>query len=238
MRVLIFDIYGDLGHFKKYYTTSSPLSFSFPPPSTIKGMLGAIAGIDRDEYLSVFSHEQCKIGIRIMKPIQKIRAGLNIVNTKGDKWTLVKESSHEPRSQIKVEFIKEPYYRIYFWHKDNKIFSKLMEFIQNHKRYYTLSLGLSELLADYRYVDIVRFEEKRYEDAEITSVVPFYMVEDMNIIIGGDRKYFKEKMPIVMDQNRVVHLYEDVLFEIDGKPINLYAKQYWEGENGDCLMFF
>ncbi|MDI3478645.1 MAG: CRISPR-associated protein Cas5h, partial [Thermoanaerobacterium sp.] len=32
MKSLIFDIYGDFGHFKKYYTTSSPLTFSFPPP--------------------------------------------------------------------------------------------------------------------------------------------------------------------------------------------------------------
>ena len=52
MKSLIFDIYGDFGHFKKYYTTSSPLTFSFPPPPTIKGMLGAIGGISKTEYLT------------------------------------------------------------------------------------------------------------------------------------------------------------------------------------------
>ena len=47
MKVLVFDIYGDLAHFRKFYTTSSPLTFPFPPPSTIKGMLGAIIGVDK-----------------------------------------------------------------------------------------------------------------------------------------------------------------------------------------------
>ncbi|MFB3896899.1 MAG: CRISPR-associated protein Cas5, partial [bacterium] len=34
MKILVFDIWGDLGHFRKFYTTTSPLSFSFPPPSS------------------------------------------------------------------------------------------------------------------------------------------------------------------------------------------------------------
>ncbi|HHW70408.1 MAG TPA: type I-B CRISPR-associated protein Cas5 [Clostridiales bacterium] len=238
MNILIFDIFGDLGHFKKYYTTSSPLSFSFPPPSTIGGMLGAIIGIDKEEYLDTFSHERCKIAIQIMAPIKKLRAGLNLINTKGNHWIPVKKPHHEPRSPIKMEFIKEPHYRIYFWHEDEKLFYRLAEFVESHKSFYTLSLGLSELLADFRYVDTIQFEERRNEDVEITTVVPLYYVDDIYINASGDRKYFKEKMPIIMDSDRVVHKYEDVLFEIDGKPVKLNANRYWEGENGECIMFF
>lgn len=238
MEVLIFDIFGDLGHFRKYYTTSSPLSFSFPPPPTVGGMLGAIAGIDKDEYLTVFSHERCKIAIQLMEPIQKLRAGLNLINTKGNHWLPIKKANHGPRSPIKMEFIKNPHYRVYFWHEDNKLFRKLAEFIWEHKSFYTLSLGLSELLADFSYVQIIGFEERQNADVDIVSVVPLYLVDDIRINESGDRKYFKEKMPIIMDTVRVVHQYEDVLFEIDGKSVKLHAKRYWEGENGDCIMFF
>jgi len=53
MKVLVFDIWGDYGHFRKFYTTTSPLTFSFPPPPTIAGILGAIYGTDKktNEYL-------------------------------------------------------------------------------------------------------------------------------------------------------------------------------------------
>jgi len=38
METLVFDVKGDLGHFRKFYTTSSPLTFSFPPPPTVRGI--------------------------------------------------------------------------------------------------------------------------------------------------------------------------------------------------------
>lgn len=238
MEVLIFDIYGDLGHFKKFYTTSSPLSFSFPPPPTVAGMLGAIAGIDKDEYLEIFSPEQSKIAIQIIKPVQKLRTGINLINTKGNYWLPIKKTNHGSRSPIKIEFVKMPHYRIYFSHEDTVIFNKITEFVRTHKSFYTLSLGLSELLADFSYVDILSFKEEKNADIEIISVVPMYLVNDIYINMNGDRKYFKEKMPIIMNKDRVVSKYEDVLFEIDGKPVKLYARRYWEGENGDCIMFF
>ena len=75
MKVLIFDIWGDFGHFRKFYTTSSPLSFSFPPPPTIAGILGAIYGTDKfkNEYLRVFNYKNCRIALKILNPIKKIR---------------------------------------------------------------------------------------------------------------------------------------------------------------------
>lgn len=47
MKVLAFDIWADYAHFRKFYTTTSPLTFSFPPPPTIAGILGAIYGTEK-----------------------------------------------------------------------------------------------------------------------------------------------------------------------------------------------
>lgn len=127
MKTLVFDVFGDYGHFRKYYTTSSPLTFSFPPPPTVKGMLGAIAGIDKKEYLKVFSEENCKVAIRILNPIKKIRLGLNLINTKGNYWIPYKAKNHEARTQVKTEFVKDAAYRIYFMHKDNDLFEDIVE---------------------------------------------------------------------------------------------------------------
>ncbi len=106
MKILVFDIFGDYGHFRKFFTTSSPLTFSLPPPPTIYGLLGAISGQDKREYLSIFS-EKTKISIQFLRPIKKTRMGLNLVETKG---TGLKKplSCKNPRTQILTEFVGDP----------------------------------------------------------------------------------------------------------------------------------
>ncbi|MGI6486296.1 MAG: type I-B CRISPR-associated protein Cas5b [Tepidanaerobacteraceae bacterium] len=238
MKTVIFDIYGAFGHFKKFYTTSSPLTFSFPPPPTVRGMLGAIVGSEKNDYLQVFSHEKCKLSIRILSPISKIRMGLNHINTKGNYWVPIKKGTHEARTQIRTEFVKNPSYRIYVSHSDKNIFDELVENIKAHKTVFTLSLGLSELLADFIFVGVKDFvqSDKGYKD--IVSVIPMNVIESYGIDFEEGKKYFKEKMAIEMSPDRVVQRYEDVLFEIQGKPIRVWTRDSWEDENGEHVVFF
>lgn len=238
MKTLVFDIYGDLGHFKKYYTTSSPLTFSFPPPPTVRGMLGAIIGADKENYLQVFSHEKCKLAVRILSPISKIRMGLNHINTKGNYWVPIKKGSHEARTQIRTEFVKKPAYRIYVSHEDNKVFDKLVENIMAHKTVFTLSLGLSELLSDFRFVGVKDFVQGNKGYKEIVTVIPMNTIEDYGIDFEQGKKYFKEKIAIEMSPERVVERYEDVLFEVQGKPIRACTSCCWEDDSGEHIIFF
>lgn len=69
-KLLCFDIWADYAHFKKYYTTTSPLTFSIPPKTSIYGIIGAILGMGKNEYLYYFQPGMCQIGIQIMKPIK------------------------------------------------------------------------------------------------------------------------------------------------------------------------
>ncbi|MDQ7055758.1 MAG: CRISPR-associated protein Cas5 [Persephonella sp.] len=82
IKILSFDIWGEFGHFKKFYTTSSPLTFSVPPPTAVFGMLGAVLGFGKDEYLNYINADTTKIGIQILKPIKKIRMSINLIDTK------------------------------------------------------------------------------------------------------------------------------------------------------------
>ncbi|MCM8771229.1 MAG: type I-B CRISPR-associated protein Cas5b, partial [Candidatus Omnitrophica bacterium] len=160
MKVLVFDIWGDYGHFRKFYTTSSPLTFSFPPPSTIAGVLGAVYGAGKEEYLDIFSFDKCKIAVKIVKPVKKVRMGINLINTKGGCWTLCSSKYHEPRTQIRTEFLRDPYFRIYFACKQENIFKEIANCLKEHKSEYTISLGLSELLADFKYVGEYNSEQR------------------------------------------------------------------------------
>jgi len=238
MKVVAFDVFGDFGHFKKFYTTSSPLSFSFPPPPTVRGMLGAIVGADKRECLECFSHKKCKVAIRILSPVKKMRMGLNHVNTKGNYWIPVKKGKHEARTQIRTEFLKNPCYRFYVYHEDADIFGKLVENVMSHKTVYTLSLGLSELLADFRFVGVFDFVERFGEEGEIVTVIPASSLDDGGIVFEEGKQYFKEKIPVDMTPERVVERYEDVIFEVQAKPIRAHTRVCWEVENGERVVFF
>ncbi|MDD4749617.1 MAG: CRISPR-associated protein Cas5, partial [Methanosarcinaceae archaeon] len=73
MKVLVFDVWGEFGHFRKHYTTTSPLTFSIPPRTAISGMIGAIIGLDKAEYLKYFSKNEAKIAVKIESPVKKTR---------------------------------------------------------------------------------------------------------------------------------------------------------------------
>jgi len=238
MKVLSFNIWGDFAHFRKFYTTSSSLTFSFPPPPTIYGILGAVLGVDRNEYLEILGCKQTKIGIQILKPVKKIRMGLNFINTKDNFWTLVISKHHEPRTQILTEFIKEPCYRIFVTHTDDNVLSSLAKNIKEHKTVYTISLGLSQLLCDFSFVDFCDAKEKQNEIfIDILTVVPFSLINPNGIEVQSGKKYIKEKIPAEMKPGRIVTRYEDVLFDADGKPLKVNLKNYWELENGTKITF-
>lgn len=242
MKVLVFDIWADYAHFRKFYTTSSPLTFSFPPPTAVAGILGAIFGSDKNknEYLKIFGNETCKIALRILRPVRKVRMGINLLETKGTNFRLpMSDKNLAPRTQIRTEFIKNPAFRIYIAHQDADIFNCLYKNISEHKSIYTVSLGLSELLADFGYIGIYN-SKKIFEGlpSEITTPVTANNMIPDTLEIEAGKKYFKEKLPIRMNPERIVEKYDDVIFEPEGNAIKAQLKTYYALENGDNIAFF
>lgn len=239
MKVLVFDLWGDYGHFRKFYTTSSPLTFSFPPPSTIAGILGAIFGAGKDEYLRLFAEEKSSIAIKIVNPVKKVRMGINLINTKGNYWVLYRNKYHEPRTPIRAEFLKKPYFRIYFTHEDEKMLLRLAQLVEEHKSIYTVSLGLSELLADFKFIGIYATEKILDRVAvEIDTPIVASNLTPNRFEIEPEKKYFKEKIPIIMNPERKIEKYDDVIFESQGKTIKAQLNTYYKLENGENIAFF
>ncbi len=241
MDVLVFDIWGDYGHFRKFYTTSSPLSFAFPPPPTVAGILGAICGVGKDEYLRVFSPEKTRIGIRLLNPVKKTRMGINFSETKGSNLRVpMSDKNLAPRTQIRVEFVKAPSYRIYIYHEDRSIISSLENFLKAHKTVFTISLGLSELLADFRFIGIYGAEKISNNDnfLELTTVFSSEQLLPEGLAIEEGKKYFKERIPVAMTSDRVVKKYSDVIFESQGKTIKAKLKEAYRLSNGEIIALF
>lgn len=235
-KCLIFEVWGEWAHFRKIYTTSSPLTYSIPPRTAIAGLTAAIIGISKEQYYDFFTKDQALIGIRIMNPIKKFRIGLNLVNTKTAKmFARVKD-----RTQVRQELVKKPRYRIYFSHCDSKLYEKLHTLLINGQSYFTPYLGLSEYIAQIDYVGEFDIQEKAsMGESLINSVVPIPTRFPINLE-GEDRgEYFKEILPGDFEKGnqRIVREYAKVLFERQGKPIKCEPPKYWEVSNGENILF-
>jgi len=236
-KFIIFDIWGDYGHFKKYYTTSSPLTFSIPPRTAIIGLISAIIGLEKNRYLSLMTKDKADVAIRIINPIKKVRISQNLINTKDWFWTPVKKGAHEPRTQVRFEYLKEPKFRIYFTHSDGEIYNSLKENLKNHKSVYTPCLGLSELIADFEFVDEVSVVRKfNNEDfIDICSVIPLDTIREIDLLVPN-RKYFKERIPVEMHPGRIVTEYREVIYEISGNAIRAKVENTLILSNNDAIV--
>ncbi len=222
MEVLVFDIWGDFGHFKKFYTTSSPLTFSIPPPTSVFGMIGAILGLDKNVYLKHINANTSNIAIQIIKPVKKTRITLNYIDTKAN-FTKIKN-----RTQIRTEFLKNPHYRIYINLKDESLFKELKNKINEGKTFYTLSLGLANLIANFRYVGLYQIRPLK-DSNYVNTVILNENIERIEIVEG--KRYFKERIPLDMDENRVVKGYKDVVMELKGDSIEGSFKNVFRVED-------
>ncbi|MCS7299874.1 MAG: type I-B CRISPR-associated protein Cas5b [Spirochaetia bacterium] len=237
-KVVIFDIYGDFGHFRKFYTTASPLTYASPPPTTVRGIISAILGFDKNNYIQKANN--LDVAVKILNPVRKIRLGLNYVSTKASPLTINFKGIKE-RTQVFAEFLKEPRYRIFVKPRNEEgrdILETLNSLLAEGKTNYTVSLGLAYLLANVKYVGKGEVENI-VTSKRVDTVFSSDIIE--NIDVKGDKKIVKERMLLYMDDDRIPGEYVDVIAEITGKSIdgsfkNVCIVSY--GAEKDNVFFF
>jgi CRISPR-associated protein Cas5h len=223
-KALVFDLWGDYAHFRKIETTTSPLTYSFPTGTALSGLIAAIIGLERDSYYDLFNSENASFALRILSPTKKIRINLNLIKT--DEGFYLWDIKENPRAPAPFEFVKEPQYRIYCWLKDEKKFKELKNYLEKHQSVYTPYLGISELIADFRFVGEIDAKAKEVEgEEEIHSVI---RRDKANVIVEEGKRYALENMPLFMDKDRKVLEYGDMIFETNGKPLRVNHGLFYE----------
>ncbi|KYD32442.1 type I-B CRISPR-associated protein Cas5b [Parageobacillus toebii] len=216
MKMLIFDLIGKMGHFRKIDTNSSSLSYAFPPRTTIVGMIAGILGMERDSYYEVFSPDQCQIAISVRTPIRKVMQTVN--------YMFVKSKAHLNNSgghtQIPLEFVLSGgeeanlRYRIYFSHSDRSVYESVKERIQSGRYVYPPYLGLSELLGQLQWVAEAEGMLKESNDlVSIHSVVRIPDLRERSIQFSRDTRFLKEFMTRQFTNERMIQETDYYLFE-------------------------
>lgn len=228
METHVFEVEGPYALFRKPYAPVSPVSFPFPPPPTVMGMIGAICGYGKDEYLDRVGWDTVDIGIGIANETRRFRTGINLLNTKeGNFYDAVGQNQ---RVQIPHEFLKDAGFRLYVTGGTERMREDLGEHLQQGTTTYTLSLGLSECLAELTYVDTVEAEPLQRDTHPIDTVVPEEAVD--RVEYDADNEYGHYRIPHRMAPGRDVERYSVVVAEETANPITAEtAEAYRVGED-------
>lgn len=226
MNILAFKICWKFAHFRKFYTTTSPLSFQIPPWTVIKWVIWAILWLDKDLYNEKFN--SIKLWLKLSSNVSdKKMFWMNYSDTKRWYWNI----------QVKMETILNPQYIIYVWDEWFNDYDKLKSYLENGFWEYTPYLGISEFLANVHYLgEKENLELCEWENVSIDSVVPqecFWKWE--NIEIQEWEMFEFEKVPYQMDNERNLLSLKEFLYNPKWLPIKLKKSKYYKFDE-ECII--
>jgi len=213
----VFEISGRMAMFRKPYTTTSSVSYPFPPPTALAGMIAAILGYDNgasEKGWNAFFWRKMKgtqVALRIMNSVSWRSETINFWN--------VKEPQKNPHIQVKHQFLRDPRCRIYV---RGSLERELDSILSRGHFIYTPYLGVAHALCDVKYLG--NFEEEDCAlPAEVNTVIPFQ--GDVKVDIAASGGIFRELVPFSMDEARTLKRSMVVLFQLSpGRKIVIEEK--------------
>jgi CRISPR-associated protein Cas5h len=246
--VLIFDISSEYGHFRKYNTTTSPLTYSIPTRTAIAGVLGAILGMERETSDGIypdgvtpvqefFSKQNSDIAVQIIRPVKKENVAMNLINTKTSFYNLTKAG----RTQIEFELLRDPKFRIFLTTENKTVFDELTERIKTKRHHFSPYLGLAQFTATIDFVEVskaVLHQNTTNDFIEIITAVNLSQLPEENPVeFDYSAMYSANNMPIEMNRIREVLEYSEVLIEKNGNSIKAKPFRYYFIENHGNILF-
>lgn len=237
MEAVIFDISGTYALFKKPYSPLSPVSFPVPPPTAIFGIVGTIIGLGKDEYLNVikgWDNDAVRVGIQLLRPIQRYRTGLNLLRTKGTKF--FRPAYKETRTQVPAEFLKDPGFRIFFAHEETDLLDELEERLKAGCTEYTPYLGIAQCIAQVTWQGHFEVKEINTEQSEMrfNCVIPVTTTQ-AKVTFEPRIRLTRLRVPARMQPDRTVVRFEDVIVDESahkaGIPVSVNQYQKIGGHN-------
>jgi CRISPR-associated protein Cas5h len=181
---LAFDWKGFMAHFRQFDANSSALSYSFPPPTVVAGMLAGVLGIEKDEYYERFNRSNLQIAVQIVTPPRKLVQTLNYIYAKSaNDLNMSGENLH---TQIPAELLVAPsfpqaplHYRIFLKTAETALAGELEEALQQSKFRYLPYLGSAPFTCWIEWLGMPEGSDEivSAEPAIVNTVVPLAAIE-------------------------------------------------------------
>ena len=244
-RLLVFDICGPMAHFRKFYTNSSSLSYSFPPRTVVMGMIAALVGWERDSYYERLNSNNFLIAVSIRSPFRRIMQTVNYLRTKG----VGELNGSAGGTQVPLEILvpakteKRLCYRIYFWHQDCGLMDEISERLKQNASVYPAYLGLTEFIAHTSFVVDYQVNTDAFvtpgTEVELDTVLNTRLLQEkslnFNFLEDEVLQYIKETAPVDFTSERASCKTGDYIIEIRHRKIvgKLHCPAYKVEHNGE-----
>lgn len=246
-KVLVFDLKGDYGCFRKKDTSKRTLTHIFSRTSLI-GAIGAILGIEKNTYWVDGDLKDIEFAVSYLNPIKTYTITVNHAQTrdgnlvkfdtknKGSKINtyvfnnLVKDRTEKESTDISLELLENIHYRIFVSNKNNIYYNELKKHLENKTSVYPTYFGHIEYLADIKYLgesEIKNVNENEIQTASILSENYIEKISKDNI-----NSYFMDvNVPISMsyDGKEITYVEnDDFLITEKGEKLHCIIKEEFQ----------
>lgn len=222
MALVIFDLRGSLGHFRRPDTMGTQATYPFITRTAARGLIASVLGLEA-------LPEGGRCGIRLLAPVRTVAQELSM---HGKSWV----SGGDQKSFLRptaVELVVKPHYRLYY---RGPLSAELEERLRSQQTHYHTYLGSAYCLTFPRWVASVARPEHREPEpgSELTcvSVVPSPAVK--RLLPEPGRQYARVG-GLLMHYlgNRSFRGSVAVLYEVSGaalrfEPVGLGPDSFWE----------
>lgn len=215
---------GPFAHFRKYYTNTSSLSYSFPPRTVLMGIIAAILGWERDSYYEKLNPNNARFGVVIKVKVRSIFQTVNYIRTKEEDLNAMKKLGFMKGTQVPLELVLPGEgapmlnYRVYFGHREEGITEEVAQRLKQNKPYFPLYLGLTEFIAQ---TQLVYFGEPLKvipagEEVMLHSVLRIDFLKQP--FLTGGITLNREKAPEAFSEGRELLPPRSYIYESQGRP--------------------
>lgn len=233
--VLVFDLEGKFGHFKKYYSNVSSLTYQIPPRTVLTGLIASILGdFPRDTYYEYFSPQNCKLSVRVLKPARKHLECLNYKKSNG--------VSTQVRLEILLPVEEKISYRIYFMHVNHNVISALKQKLLDSDLGYGIYLGQRQFRANVKFQNEI--DSSRLKILRDPNVPIITLTNKQNVKQFSDKnpmEIIETSMPCQMkkvENGRMQKSMVNICYERRGLPLYGYFKEAIKIKNDEYISFF
>lgn len=224
MKLLVFDLKGALGHFRRPDTTATHATYPFITRTALRGLLGSVLGLEHWD-------AEAWTGVQLLRPVTTRTQELSMLG----KGYFGSGTFNRPTS---VELLVKPHYRIYYV---GDHFDDLHTHFSQGLSVYHTYLGSAFAPAKPRFIEVFEAEEMTPEGTlECITVVPSHVVTSIDIRPG--HQYMRAGgVPYHSLGKRRFEGTMNFIYEYSGQPIRFApvaaggVPTRWINRNGQWL---
>jgi len=232
---IIFQYSGRFAHFLKAEANASAPSYPFPSRTVLLGLVGAVLGLTKDTPQIILKDANFAV-YGSSKTTHWHTAKMHQTYDPPLAFKLKRNSkgsggSHKKQPKIITqEWLFKPNFTIYA-QLPNEYQNDFEKRLKNREWYFTPSLGLSEMMADLKYINTVDLELLTDDTHKINTVVRKSQVElNMEEIIEQNAVIKSIRMPRdVSKERRFTH--ETYFYEVKGNSLSVKTANAYRAKN-------